>query len=227
MANKLFPYRFELFFFIQIALLFGSLIIPIDIFETIVKPLLFLSLLVIGIVFISERKILFYVFIILVLFLAIISIMDYFKMGDSGTIRLIEMDILFPFFIIVTYEIINQILEVKVVTKNVILGLLSGYISIGFLGMFLFINIEFIYPGSFVGIDTPELGISKSENLMYFSYITALTIGYGDIAPVSMLAKKATILMGLIGQFYLVIVMAIVVAKYMRNLEIIKNNSNP
>lgn len=226
MLKKLFPYRFELFFFLLIALLFGSLIVPVDIFEGVITPILFFSLVIVGIVFISERKLLFYVFSFLLLLLIVVSVMNYLQMGDNETNRLLEMSILFPFFIIVTYEIIKQVLIVKVVTKNVILGLLSGYISIGFLGMFLFINIEYIYPGSFAGIDTPELGISKSENLMYFSYITALTIGYGDISPVTMLAKKASILMGLIGQFYLVIVMAIVVAKYIRNLEIISNDPN-
>ena len=49
---------------------------------------------------------------------------------------------------------------------------------------------------------------------MYYSYITLLTIGYGDILPVSALAHKAAILIGLMGQIYLVVITAIVVGKY-------------
>jgi hypothetical protein len=41
-----------------------------------------------------------------------------------------------------------------------------------------------------------------------------MTIGYGDIVPVKPLAQKAAVLIGLLGQFYLVILTAVVVGKY-------------
>ncbi|WP_296314158.1 ion channel [Winogradskyella sp. UBA3174] len=44
--------------------------------------------------------------------------------------------------------------------------------------------------------------------------MTLMTIGYGDILPVTPIAQKASIFIGLIGQFYLVILTAIVVSKY-------------
>ncbi|MEO1011510.1 MAG: potassium channel family protein, partial [Bacteroidota bacterium] len=71
-------------------------------------------------------------------------------------------------------------------------------------------------PGSFQGI-LLEVGASPemlTGQLMYFSFITLLTIGYGDIAPITELAQKAAILIGLMGQFYLVIIMAVVVGKF-------------
>ena len=43
-----------------------------------------------------------------------------------------------------------------------------------------------------------------------------MTIGYGDISPASDMAQKASMLFGLIGQFYLVIVTAVVIEKYIR-----------
>ena len=49
---------------------------------------------------------------------------------------------------------------------------------------------------------------------MYYSYITLMTIGYGDILPITPIAQKAAIFIGLIGQFYLVVLTAIVVGKY-------------
>ncbi len=51
---------------------------------------------------------------------------------------------------------------------------------------------------------------------MYFSYITLTTIGYGDILPITILARKASILIGLVGQMYLVVITAIVVGKYIK-----------
>ncbi|MEM6816304.1 MAG: ion channel, partial [Bacteroidota bacterium] len=53
-----------------------------------------------------------------------------------------------------------------------------------------------------------------SEAILYYSYITLLTIGYGEIVPAIPIAQKAAILVGLVGQFYLVIITAVVVEKY-------------
>jgi voltage-gated potassium channel Kch len=50
---------------------------------------------------------------------------------------------------------------------------------------------------------------------MYFSFTTLLTIGYGDILPITQVAQKAAIFVGLTGQFYLVILTAITVGKYL------------
>ena len=71
------------------------------------------------------------------------------------------------------------------------------------------------YPNSFNGILVSEIsGLAIKDELMYFSYITLMTIGYGDITPITPLAQKATVFIGLIGQFYLVIITAIIVGKY-------------
>ena len=79
------------------------------------------------------------------------------------------------------------------------------------------LTIEIIYPNSFSGITTHAINIGPSEisdSLMYYSYITLMTIGYGDILPTTPIAQKAAIFIGLIGQFYLVVLTAIVVGKY-------------
>ena len=46
-----------------------------------------------------------------------------------------------------------------------------------------------------------------------------MTIGYGDISPVTVMAQKATVLFGMIGQFYLVIITAVVIEKYIRHTQ--------
>ena len=53
------------------------------------------------------------------------------------------------------------------------------------------------------------------EDMFYFSFITLTTIGYGDFAPTSELGQKIVILEGLTGQFYIAIVMAILVGKFL------------
>jgi len=128
----------------------------------------------------------------------------------SGYLRVI---IYFLFYILISYEIIKQVLKSRIVGRNVIVGLISGYMSLGLIGFFICLSIEMAVPGSFQGLTTDTIE-SETQNLLYYSYITLLTIGYGDIYPTTQLAHKASMLIGLVGQIYLVVLSAIVVGKY-------------
>jgi len=115
----------------------------------------------------------------------------------------------------VTFEIIGQVWQSEYVNRNVILGLISGYICLGLIGFFICTSIELIDPGSFTGLVSQQMNPEENrEGLVYYSYITLLTIGYGDIVPTSKLARNAAMLIGLLGQFYMVIITAIVVGKF-------------
>lgn len=211
MLDKLFPYRFEIFFFSQISILFGSLIVPVAFFEAFLSPIFFLINLFAGIVLLSKQKKTMW---FLVALLAISTVLLGSELIDTTNEKLvgpIKMLTYFLFYIVVTIEIIKQVWQANKVNKNVIFGLVSGYISLGLIGFFICLSIEMVYANSFSGLIE---GISITENLMYYSYITLLTIGYGDILPVSALAHKAAILIGLMGQMYLVVITAIVVGKY-------------
>ncbi len=219
MLEKLFPYRFEVFFFSQIAILFGSLVFPITFFETFLSPILFLINLFVGIALLSKQKKTMWFLVALLVISAVLLGSEFIKIIDESSVGLIKMLTYFLFYIVVTIEIIKQVWQAKKINKNVIFGLISGYISLGLIGFFICLSIEMAFPNSFSGLIE---GISITENLMYYSYITLLTIGYGDILPVSALAHKAAILIGLMGQIYLVVLTAIVVGKYI-NQTTIKN----
>ena len=222
MLKRLYPYRFEVFFFSQIAILFGSLIVPSIVFETYLSPVLFLINLFAGIVLLSKQKKTMWFLVALLVLSAVILGSELIEAANENLVGPIKMLTYFLFYIVVTVEIIKQVWQAKKVSKNVIFGLVSGYISLGLIGFFICLSIEMVYPNSFSGLID---GISITENLMYYSYITLLTIGYGDILPVSALAHKADILIGLMGQIYLVVITAIVVGKYINQLSI-KNDKN-
>jgi hypothetical protein len=117
------------------------------------------------------------------------------------------------FYSLVTFELIKQVWKATFVSKNVIIGVMCGYISLGLIFFFIFLAIEMYLPNSFNGLDS-NLNSEKVSQLQYYTYITLLTIGYGDITPKSIFAQKASILTGLAGQFYLVILTAVIVGKY-------------
>ncbi|WP_346880871.1 ion channel [uncultured Algibacter sp.] len=211
MLKRLYPYRFEIFFFSQVAILFGSLIVPAVFFETFLSPALFLLNLLAGIVLLSKQKKTMWLLVLLLVISALLLGSNLIETTNEALVGLIKMGTYFLFYVVVTSEIIKQVWRAKKVSKNVIFGLVSGYISLGLIGFFICLSIEMAYPNSFSGLIE---GISITENLMYYSYITLLTIGYGDILPISALAHKAAILIGLMGQIYLVVITAIVVGKY-------------
>ncbi|GAA4268348.1 ion channel [Hyunsoonleella aestuarii] len=211
MLKRFYPYRFQIFFFSQIAILFGSLIVPTYVFETFLSPVLFLLNLLTGIVLLSKKRKTMWFLVALLVISTLLFGSNLIETVNEALVGLIKMGTYFLFYVVVTSEIIKQVWRAKKVSKNVIFGLVSGYISLGLIGFFICLSIEMVYPNSFTGLIA---GVSITENLMYYSYISLLTIGYGDILPISALAHKATILIGLMGQIYLVIITAIVVGKY-------------
>jgi hypothetical protein len=50
--------------------------------------------------------------------------------------------------------------------------------------------------------------------MLYFSFVTLLTIGFGDIVAVKDPSQTACVLEGLIGQFYIAILVSKIVAIY-------------
>ena len=66
---------------------------------------------------------------------------------------------------------------------------------------------------------TPISGPSSEQQafpvLIYFSLTTLATIGYGDITPVTLQARYAAVAEGIMGQFYLAILVARLVGMQM------------
>ncbi len=209
-------YRFEFFLVSLILILFGSLIFTARIFDTYLFPIFLLSTIIAGINLISKKKIR--------ILLTVLFILSALLFGsaiirvNSQDINYLRFGLYFIFYIVITFEIISQIWNAKKVGKNVIIGVISGYICLGMVGFFIFLAVEMANPGSYEGILMVHESIEqKTDSLLYYSFITLMTIGYGEIIPVTPIAQKSTILLGLIGQFYLVIITAVVVGKYIHH----------
>lgn len=218
MLKKLSQYRFKAFFFSQVLLLFGSLVVPAALHETVVSPLLLLMNLGAGILFTVGKKHLFWFLLLLLVTAYVVISFSLLAYLDHSTAEFVKMGTALVFYVVIGLEIIRQVWRAVSVDKNVILGLISGYLSLGIIGTFVCTCIELANPGSFRGLsDDPNL---LSIELNYYSYITLLTIGYGDIVPLSNIARTSSVLIGLLGQIYIVIITAVVVGKYISQNEL-------
>ena len=76
----------------------------------------------------------------------------------------------------------------------------------GLLWAFAYDIVELLQPGSF-GLKTQGSGGALPE-LGYFSFTTLVTLGLGDILPISPLARSLVVLEALVGQLFPVILIA-------------------
>lgn len=221
MIRDLHTYRFEILFFSQLSILFGSLLFPLAWFDSFVAPILFILNLLAGTLLFSKNKWK-TIFILLLLIVAIFSFgVDVSEIKNKDAFSFMHLGAFFLFYVILTLELIKQIWSAKEVGKNVILGLISGYISLGLIGFFICMTIEMAVPGSFKGLlYALENGDARADEMLYYSYITLMTIGYGDIVPVTSIARRASVFVGLMGQIYLVVLTAIIVGKYINQKTI-------
>jgi hypothetical protein len=95
----------------------------------------------------------------------------------------------------------------------VVLGAFTGYIMIGIIGFFIIMTIYIFNPESYKLTEIPM------NDLLYYSFITLSTIGYGDISPLSLPAKNIAVIIGIVGQFYNAIIMATIIGKFLQPQE--------
>ncbi|NNL01024.1 MAG: two pore domain potassium channel family protein, partial [Eudoraea sp.] len=51
-------------------------------------------------------------------------------------------------------------------------------------------------------------------DLVYYTLVTLTTVGYGDITPQIPVAKSLSMIIAISGQFYIAVVVAIIVGKF-------------
>ncbi len=86
---------------------------------------------------------------------------------------------------------------------------MTVYVAIGLFFASLYRSFLEFNPASFV---TGNGTLSPSA-MQYLSFVTITTVGFGDITPVTNLARTTVALKALLGQVYLVTVVALVVGR--------------
>ena len=90
-------------------------------------------------------------------------------------------------------------------SKDTIFACICIYILIAVNFSNIFNLIEDIQPGSFQLSESFEHEITQQDEFLYFSIVTLTTLGYGDIRPVSPVAKRYTNIEACFGILYLAI----------------------
>lgn len=119
--------------------------------------------------------------------------------------------------IVTVYSVLCYTLTARRVTVEVLAAAIAAYILLGIIWALIFDLLETSSPGSLHltpdGIEEPWSAI------LYFSFATLTTLGYGDIAPVSLTARSWAAVEAMSGSLYLAILIARLVSMYQSEAE--------
>ena len=110
------------------------------------------------------------------------------------------------FFAFTIIIILSSLFREDEVTLDVIYSSVAVFLLMALMWTFIFDVIEYLHPGSFLVTASPSQG--SRIHFIYYSFVTITTVGYGDILPVSLTARAFSIMEMVVGQIYLVVLVA-------------------
>jgi voltage-gated potassium channel len=125
---------------------------------------------------------------------------------------------LIGFLLVAIYCTLRQVIFDKEVSANRLLGAISLYLMLGVLWAAAYTVTELAAPGSFNGL-TAEHGGPWNSNWLYFSFVTMTTLGYGDLLPISTIARLLAYMQAVFGQLYIAILVAGLVSAYITDRQ--------
>jgi hypothetical protein len=128
------------------------------------------------------------------------------------------------FLVFITIHLPRFVIVNKKVNSDLIFASLCAYLLLALVWSRIYILIELFFPGSFsIGVNLNQSSEELSALFTYYSFVTISTLGYGDIAPMTQLARSWATMEAIFGQLYLAIVVARLMGLYIGS-ELTKNN---
>ena len=205
--------RFTYLLVSLLTFLFGALFIPPS-FSKYLSPIILLQFTFAGLILFRNHNRLIYRVIMVMAFALLL--MEAMRLANA-TSRLANFitDLTYlSYFVISTIEVFRQILLARRIDFNMVAGAFCGFIMLGILGGLLMTIIEVVTPNSFTGIRVADSN-QTFQDLIYYSFVSILTIGYGDITPATDTARRASLLLGIVGYFYNIFVIGITISKFL------------
>jgi hypothetical protein len=107
----------------------------------------------------------------------------------------------------VAFLLFISLFKVREVTTNTLWEAISIYLLLGLTWAFVFAFVSVVTPGSFSDSVFPDEALTF-QALVYYSFVTLATLGYGDILPVTQAARGLAILEVLMGVLYMAILIS-------------------
>lgn len=134
---------------------------------------------------------------------------------SSSLLDMLEVLVFLLFCVLSCYLSAKHVFRGKDADINRLSGSVCIFLLMGFIWGFVYILLTMVRPGAFMGINVGETMDGRYDELLYFSFATLTTLGYGDITPVIPLARILSVIEVMCGQFYLTILVASLVGNFL------------
>ena len=133
----------------------------------------------------------------------------------SGTAELISAILLTSSFV----AIVRRIASHESVSAQTLLGAMCCYVLFGLIYTFIYAGLARVQGTTFLSPAGPK----SLSDYLFFSFTTLTTTGYGDLVPATGLGRALAMLEALMGQLYLVTVLARLVALWVPARRALRN----
>jgi len=180
--------------------------------DLIVSILLSLVLLA-AVLAVSERKIVFFIALSLAIPAITARWISYFRPDlVPRPVFLIAGLILISFVVV---NLLGFVLRAPSVNTEVLCASISAYLMLGLIWTMAYWLVDQLTPGGAFSFNTNAGRQSMNGfNAFYFSFITLSTVGYGDITPLSRIARWLAALEAMTGLLYVAVLIARLVSLY-------------
>jgi hypothetical protein len=103
--------------------------------------------------------------------------------------------------LVIIWTVGRAVFEPGRITYHRVIGAILLYLTIGLVFVALYTLVGAVSPNAFNGL-TVTARVSLPSDLVYFSFTTLTTVGYGDIVPVHPVARSLSNLEAIVGQLY-------------------------
>jgi hypothetical protein len=164
-----------------------------------------------GIYAVSRRRIL--LFAGLALALPAIALEWWLALHPAPALVIAHFALSLGFLCYTAAVILYTILDEERVTLDTVLGGISVYLLLGLIWVLAYSMVEHLAPGSFRADGAPlprprDPGEFRQPDLMYFSYVTLTTVGYGDVLAKTTVARALAAAEAVTGSLYLAVFVA-------------------
>ena len=96
------------------------------------------------------------------------------------------------------------------VDRETVLGAIAAYLTMGMFFAFVYRAIGILQPAPFFGTDGP----GDIAQVLFFSFITLTTTGYGDLVPAPNPGQTLAVMEAVLGQLFLVTAVAKIITAW-------------
>jgi hypothetical protein len=131
--------------------------------------------------------------------------------------------------LLLTVLTLAQVFRAGPITTGRIAGAIAAYLLLGFTWAFAYELVLFRFPDAIRFVEVMDHRMDQRIALVYFSFVTLTTVGYGDITPVATLARSIAECEALVGQLFPAILIARLVSMEIseRELRRIESKDDP